>query len=55
MNILIVSHFYEIDGVMGSVRWTSFAHRLAKENNILLWDFNKLEELIEKANSASKD
>lgn len=34
MNILIVSHFYEIDGVMGSVRWTSFAHRLAKENNI---------------------
>ena len=34
MNILIVTHFYEIDGVMGSVRWTSFAHRLAKKHNV---------------------
>lgn len=34
MNILIVSHFYEVDGVMGSVRWTSFAHRLAKQHNV---------------------
>lgn len=34
MNILIVSHFYEIDGVMGSVRWTSLAHRLAKKHNV---------------------
>lgn len=36
MNILIVSHFYEIDGVMGSVRWTSFAHRLAKKHNVFV-------------------
>ncbi len=36
MNILIITHFYEIDGVMGSVRWTSFAHRLAKKHNVYI-------------------
>ncbi len=36
MNILIISHFYEKDGVMGSVRWTSFAHRLAKKHNVFV-------------------
>lgn len=34
MNILIITHFYELDGVMGSVRWTSFAHRLAKKHKV---------------------
>ena len=36
MNILIVTHFYEVDGVMGSVRWTSLAHRLAKKHNVFV-------------------
>ena len=36
MNILIFSHFYNIDGVIGSVRWTSFAKRLALNNNVIV-------------------
>ena len=36
MKILIISHFYEADGVMGSVRWTSFAHRLARKHEIFV-------------------
>lgn len=36
MNILIITHFYEVDGVMGSVRWTSLAHRLAKKHNVFI-------------------
>lgn len=34
MNILVITHFFEKDGVMGSVRWTNFAHRLSKDNNV---------------------
>lgn len=34
MNILIITHFYEKDGIMGAVRWTSFAHRFAKDHNV---------------------
>lgn len=34
MNILIITHLYEKDGVIGAVRWTSFAHRLSKNNNV---------------------
>lgn len=36
MNILIITHYYEIDGVMGSVRWTSLAHRLSKKHNVYI-------------------
>lgn len=34
MNILIVSHFYNQDGVIGSVRWTQFAKRLSKRHHV---------------------
>lgn len=34
MNILVITHFFEKDGIMGSVRWTNFAHRLSKNNNV---------------------
>lgn len=34
MNILIISHFYELDGVIGSVRWTQLSKRLAKHHNV---------------------
>ncbi len=34
MNILVISHFFESDVGIGSVRWTSLAHRLAKKHNI---------------------
>lgn len=36
MNIIIFSHFYNIDGVIGSVRWTSFAKRLSLNNNVIV-------------------
>lgn len=40
MNILIISHFFELDTGVGSVRWTSFAHRLAKEHNVYMVTHN---------------
>lgn len=36
MNIVIFSHFFNIDGVIGAVRWTSFAKRLSLNNNIIV-------------------
>ena len=36
MNILIFSHFYKLDGVIGAVRWTSFAKRLSKHHNVFV-------------------
>ena len=36
MNIIIFSHFYNIDGVIGSVRWTSFARRLSLKHNVVV-------------------
>lgn len=36
MNIVIFSHFFNVDGVIGSVRWTSFAKRLSLDNNIIV-------------------
>lgn len=36
MNIVIFSHFFNVDGVIGSVRWTSFAKRLSSNNNIIV-------------------
>lgn len=36
MNYLIITHYYEEDGVIGSVRWTNFAHRFAKEDKVFV-------------------
>lgn len=36
MNIIIVTHYFEEDGVMGSVRWTEFAYRLSENHNVLV-------------------
>ena len=33
-NLLIITHYFEKDGIMGSVRWTNFAHRLSKDYNV---------------------
>lgn len=33
MNIVIFSHFYDLDGVIGAVRWTSFSKRLAERGH----------------------
>lgn len=33
-NLLIITHFFEKDGIMGSVRWTNFAHRLSNNYNV---------------------
>ena len=31
----IVTHFFEKDGVIGSVRWTNFAHRLSNDYTLI--------------------
>ena len=35
-NLLIITHYFEKDGIMGSVRWTNFAHRLSKDYNVFV-------------------
>lgn len=35
-NLLVITHYFEKDGVMGSVRWTNFAHRLSKDYNVFV-------------------
>ena len=34
MNLLVFTHYYDLDGVIGSVRWTNFISRLSKEHCI---------------------
>lgn len=34
MNIVIFSHFYNIDGLIGAVRWTSLSKRLSQKHNL---------------------
>ena len=41
MNYLVVTHFFEEDGVIGAVRWTNFAYRLAKEDKVFVVTHNK--------------
>lgn len=48
MNILIITHFYEADGIMGSVRWTELAYRLSKKNNVIVVAHKDYERFKEK-------